>query len=271
MVKVILHVVGIDELLLQLAPLGGVGTQGEGVRQEVVGRRVLIHAAHEVADGVEEVLLLHHGGVEDDVVAQLLLSAPDVVCHSLQHLEAEAVLRRLIQLGEQVGVANGEQVVGRHADMQNAGVLRLQSALDEMQVVGVHLGLASPHGIGPSAQVADDIFHVQIAPLDDAHFDGRTALGHTLARKLQQLRLEALGIRQVGLHHDARLVVLELGQREHILEDLHRQVGVLVFFHIEIDEFGTCHAVGVCVGMIDGCLIERRDATDEFRVALLII
>ena len=113
--KVVFHIVSVNELLLQLVPLGRVGTQREGVGEEVVGRGVLVHAPYEVGDGVEEMLLLHHRGVEDDVVAQFLLCAPYVVGHALQHLEAEAVLGRLVFLGEQVGVRDGKQVVRCHA------------------------------------------------------------------------------------------------------------------------------------------------------------
>ena len=116
-VQMVFHVVRLDELLLQFFPFLRVRLQRETVREEIVGRRILVHSAHEIADGVQEVLFRHHGRVEDDVVAKLLLSAPDVVGHALQHLEAEAVFRCLVHLREQVGVGDGEEVVRRHADV----------------------------------------------------------------------------------------------------------------------------------------------------------
>ena len=157
-------------------------------------------------------LFLHHGGIEDDVVAQLLLCTPHVVGHALEHLEAEAVLRCLILLGEQVGIRDGEEVVGSHADVQHLGILGLQAALDDVQVVGIHFCLVGTYGVGPSAQVADNVLHVEVTAFHDTHLDGRAALGHTLAGKLQQLGLEVPGIGQVGLYHDTGLVVLELRQ-----------------------------------------------------------
>ena len=100
----ILHVVGIDELLFQFLPFLRVGLERERVGEEVVGSRVLVHTPHQITDGVEEVLLLHHRSIEDYVVAQLLLSPPNVVGHTFEHLEAEAVLRRVIHLRQQIGV-----------------------------------------------------------------------------------------------------------------------------------------------------------------------
>ena len=85
--------------------------------KEIVGCRVLVHSAHEITDGVQEVLFRHHGRVEDDVVAKLLLCAPDMVGHALQHFEAEAVFRCLVHLREQIGVGDSEEVVRRHADV----------------------------------------------------------------------------------------------------------------------------------------------------------
>ena len=81
------------------------------MREEVIGCRVLVHSTNEVGDGIEEVFLLHHRCVKDNVVAQLLLCTPYVVGHALEHLEAEAILRGLIHLCEEVGIRDGEQVV----------------------------------------------------------------------------------------------------------------------------------------------------------------
>ena len=208
----VLHLVGLDELLLQLLPLLGVWLQRERVRQEVVWSRILVHAAHQVRDGVQEVFLFHHWRIEYHVVAQLLLCPPHMVGHTLQHLEAEALLWCVIHLRQQVGIRDGEEVVRSHTNVQHLGVLRLQSAFYDVQVVGIHLRLIRSHRIRPSAQVAHDVLHIEVAAFHDAHLDGRSACCHTCLGKLQQLCLEVPCIWQVGLHHDACLIVLELWQ-----------------------------------------------------------
>ena len=194
-----------------------------------------------------------------------------MVGHTFEHLEAEAVLRRLIHLGEQVSIRDGKEIMRSHTDMEHLCVFRLQSALDDMQVVGVHLGLVAPDGIRPPTQVTHDILHVEVTSLHDTHLDGRSSRLHTLTGKLEQLRLEVPGIRQIGLHHDTRLVVLELRQGEHVLEEFHRQVGILVFLHIKVDELGALLSVGRRIGVVDSCLIESRHTTDELRERLLIV
>ena len=79
--------------------------------EEVVGSRVLIHTAYQIGDGIEEMLLLHHGCIENHVVAEFLLGTPHMVGHSFEHLEAEAVFRRLVHLRQQVGIGDGEKIV----------------------------------------------------------------------------------------------------------------------------------------------------------------
>ena len=155
--------------------------------------------------------------------------------------------------------------------MEHLRILGFQAALDDVQVVGIHLGLIRSDGIGPATQVAHDVLHIEVTTLHDTHLDGGTTIGHTGFGELQQLRLEVPGIRQIGLHHDARLVVLELRQREHILEEFHRQMGIFILLHIEVDELGPLHTLRIGVRIIDGSLIEFRHTTYQFWEALLII
>ena len=157
-------------------------------------------------------LFLHHRCVENDVVSEFLLRPPHVVGHSFEHLEAEAVLRGVVEFCQQVGVGDGEKVVGCHADMEHLRILWLEATFDDMQVVGIHLSLVGSHRIRPSAHVAHDVLHVEVAAFHDAHLDGCATLFHAFAGKLQKFRLESPSIGQVGLHHDARLIVLELWQ-----------------------------------------------------------
>ena len=68
MIQAVLHVVGIDKLLLQFLPFLCIGLKRETVSKEVVGSSILVHTAHEIGDGIQEMLLLHNGCIEDDVV-----------------------------------------------------------------------------------------------------------------------------------------------------------------------------------------------------------
>lgn len=105
--QAIFHGVGIFELLGEEVPLFRSRLQVERVREEVVGRRILVHAADKVRDGVEEMLVFHHGRVEDDAVAQHRLRPPQVVGHAFQHLERH-VSGCSVALCQQVGVSDGE-------------------------------------------------------------------------------------------------------------------------------------------------------------------
>ena len=107
----ILHVIRIDKLLLQFFPLWGIRLQRERMCQEIVRSRILIHTSHQIRDGIQEMLLLHHWRIKYHVVAQLSLSSPYMVGHTLQHLETEAILRRLVHLCQQIRIRDSEQVV----------------------------------------------------------------------------------------------------------------------------------------------------------------
>ena len=269
--EAVFHGVGVFELLLQEVPRLGAVFEVERVRQEVVGGRVLVHAAHQIRHCVEEVFVAHHGRVENHVVAQNRLRAPHVVGHAFEHLEAEAVFGRAIFLRQQVSVGYGEQVVRGHADVQHLGVFGHQSALYQVQIVGVDLGLGAAHWVLPSAQAADHRFHLKVAALDYSHLDGRTAVGHAGFGKFEQFGLEVVGVGQIGLHHYAGFVVLELRQAQHVLEQAHREVRVLVFLHVEVDELGALAAVLVDVGEVDGLLVEFGHAAHQLGEALLVV
>ena len=102
--------------------------------------------------------------------------------------------------------------------MQHTRILGFQTSFNDVQVVGIHLRLVRTHGVRPSTQVADDVLHIQIASLNDTHLDGRASFSHTLAGKLEEFALETFSIRQISLHYDASLIVLELRQGKDILE-----------------------------------------------------
>ena len=73
------------------------------------------------------------------------------------------------------------------------------------------------------------------------------------------------------MHDDTCFVVLELWQREYLFEEFHSQVGILVFFHVEVDEFGPFLSLGSGVWVVDGCLIEFRHAANQFWKALFVV
>ena len=81
---------------------------------------------------------------------------------------------------------DGEKVVGCHADVEHLRILWLEAALDDMQVVCIHLCLVWSHRVRPSAHVAHDVLHVEVAAFHDAHLDGCAALFHAFAGKLQK-------------------------------------------------------------------------------------
>ena len=205
------------------------------------------------------------------MIAQLLLSPPHVIGHTFQHLEAEAVLRGLIHFAQQIGVGDGEEVMRSHSYVQHTRILGFQTSFYDVKIVGIHLRLVGTNRIGPSAQVADDVLHIQVAPLHNTHLDGRATFLHTLAGKLQQFTLETFGIRQISLHHDTCLIVLELRQGQHILEQFHGQVGIFVLLHIQIDELGLGHSVHIGIRIVDSRLIEFRHSSNQFREAFLVV
>ena len=216
-------------------------------------------------------LVLDHGCVEYDVVSEFGLCSPNVVCHAFEHFEAEAVFRCAILLCEEVGVGDGEEVVACHSDMEHLGVLGQESSFDEVEVVGIDLRLVGANGVRPSSQVAYDVLHIEVASFHDSHLNGASAFRHALTGELEQLALEEIGVGQVALDHDTSLIVLELGQREHMLEESHREVCVLVFLHVEVDELGTFHAVLIDVGIVDGGLIEFGHASHQLGETFLVV
>ena len=158
-----------------------------------------------------------------------------------------------------------------HTDVQIFGVLGQQSALDDVQVVGIDLGLVRANRVLPSAQRGDNGLHVEVTALHDTHLDRSTAAGATLLRKLEQLGLESPCVRQVRLHHDTGGVGEELWLRQYFLEETHGQMGVLILLHVEVDKLGALLAVFVNVGIVDGSLVEFRHTANKFGERLLIV
>ena len=266
----IFHAIGIFELLFEEVPGLGVRFQVEGVRQEVVGRGVLVHAAHQVRYGVQEVLVLYYGGVEDDVVAEDGLCTPYVVGHTFQHFEGH-VFGRAVLLTQQIGVCDSKQIVRSYADVERLCVFGQQGALQDVQVVGVYFGLGGTYRVGPAAQGGDDGFHFEVTALHEAHLERSASVGYACTGKFQQFGLEVVSIGQVGLHYDTRFVVLELGQAEYGLEEAQGEVRVFVLLHVEVDELGAFHTVLVYVRVVYRPLVEGGHAAYQFGETFFVI
>ena len=171
----VLDGIGILKLFFQELPGLGVGLEVERVGQEVVRRRILVHAAYQIGHGIQEMFVLHYRCVQNHVVAQFRLGTPYMVGHALEHLKAEAILGCAVLLCEQVSIGDGVHVVRSHTDMEVFGILGQQTALDDMQIVGIYLCLVGAYGVLPSSQRGHYRFHLQVASLHDTHLDGCTA------------------------------------------------------------------------------------------------
>ena len=86
------------------------GRDAEGVAKEVFRPGVLVQPPNQVADGVDEVFLVAHRGVEQQIVGQLEQRPPLRVGHPFEHLELHAVLHAVFDRQHQ-GEGQVEEVV----------------------------------------------------------------------------------------------------------------------------------------------------------------
>ena len=270
-VQIVLDGIGVLELLAQKFPGFRARLEVERVGEEIVGSRILVHAAYKVRHGVEEFLVVDHWGIENHVVAEFRLGTPNMVGHALEHLEAEGLFGRLVFLGEKIGVGDGVEVVGGHTDVQAFCILGQQSALDDVQVVGVDFCLVGTHGGRPSVERRGDSLHVEVATFHDTHFDGCSTTRAAFLGKVEQAALEIPGVGKIGLHHDAGRIMQKLWLGECGQKHLDRHVEVLVFLHVEVDKLRALLAILVDIGIVDGRLIECRHASYQFGKRLLVV
>ena len=172
--------------------------------------------------------------------------------HALEHFEGHR-LAHAARLGQQVGPGQVEGVVAGDPDGNGVGVLGPQRVVEHGLVVGVRPGLGAVGRQWPPANGRLDPLGGQVGALDDAHLDAgaaaATAGGGPGAEALQ--RGHRLG--QVGLQHNARLELRELGLVEQADEGIERERQVLVFLHVEIDEDGR-RGVGGAKDVAQGLL-----------------
>ncbi len=129
-----------------------------------------------------------------------------------------------------------EQVVAADADDELAGRRGVQAAGEQRLVAGVDVALGGVRRRLPAAELGVDVLHRQVGALDEAHLDVPTAAlvagrgpGHDAVE-------HGVGVRQVGLQHDARREALEARLVEHPAERLDGQVEIAVLLHVEVDE-----------------------------------
>ena len=225
----------LPEAPLLLGHRGRVALGEEGM-EEVLRRRVLLEAAHEVRHRGVEVGGVDDGGVEDHG-ADRVADRPGLRGrHALEHLDVDragdaALLREQVGRGEVVEVVarDADPYAGRHG-------VGPQGALDAAQIARVDLGLGLVGGLRPVVQLGLDLLHREVGALDEAHLDARTACGLASLRESDEPLQRRERVGQVGLQDDAGLEPVELLLGEHPLEDLERQVEVAVLLHVEVDE-----------------------------------
>jgi len=193
-----------DEPLALALEQRRVVVQIERRREEVLLRRVLLEAAHEVADGDVELVGAHHRHVQQHVadLARDRLDLP--LRHPEQHLEldvsAHAPLPR-----EQPRVRDVEQVVSRDAEPHRARALGLHRGVQAAEVVGIRVDLRAVRRERPAVHDGVDPLHRQVRALDQPHLDGGAPAVHPLLRPRGQAveRRERVG--EVRLQDDPRL------------------------------------------------------------------
>ena len=141
-----------------------------------------------------------------------------MVRHSFQHFEGH-IFGCTIFLSQQIGVGDGEQVVGSYSKMQYPCVFGHQCPFQQMQVVGVYFFFGRADRIGPASQRRDDGFHFQVAAFHQTHLDRGTAFCYACFGKFDQFGLKVVCVRQICLNDDSGGIILELRQAEHCLEE----------------------------------------------------
>ena len=202
-------------------------------------RAVFFEPSDQVGHGDVEVFRVNDGGVQDDRPRDLTHGPCLGGGHTLEHFDVELVLdaalhREFVRGGHRV------EVVRRRPDTNGVRVLRLQRHIEEPQIVGVDLGFRQVRGLLPVVDFGVHALHGQIRTLHNAHLDRRTALVDALVREVNEFVQSIQSVGQVGLKHDTGFEPHELVFTHELLKELDREVEILVFLHIHIDEGVRC-------------------------------
>ena len=228
-----------------------VAGQVEDAGHEVLRRRVLLQAAHQVGDGDVELVGVDDGHVQQEVAGVAAHDLLDAGGHAGEHLELDAVLNAACS-AQLEGEGDVEEVLARHAQADVAGALGRHRPGEHALVVGVSGLLGGPGGQLPAVDLGIDLLHGQVGALDDADLDARAAGGDTLGGPLLEALHGAQGVGQVGLQDDSGLVAAHFLLVEDRGEDRDGQVEILVVLHVQVEEGAV----------VAGQAVERQEGLD---------
>ena len=214
---------------------GRIRGQVEHPGHEVVRSGILLKTAYEIGDGDVELVRVDHGHVQQKMTGVVTHHLLQSGRHARQHLELDVVCDAAS--GPQlIGEGDVEQVLARHTEADGTGALRGHGPAQNALVVGVCGLLGRPRGQLPAVDLGVDPLHGQVGPLDHPHLDARTTGVHTSSRPFLKTLHGGQGVGQVGLQHNARLVVGQILLVEDGGEYRNGQVEVLVVLHVEVEE-----------------------------------
>ena len=147
------------------------------------------------------------------------------------------------------------------ADPQAIGDIGTQRAIEQPQVIGVRFRLRGVRRADPPVRVGGDGLHRQVRALDQAYLHRGAAACGAGAGEVDEPIQRRHRIRQIRLQHDARLQAQELVLGQDALEDLQRQIEVVVLLHVQVDERGSRPRRPP--RGVDGDAVQRTERADE--------
>ena len=202
---------------------------------EVLGRGVLLEAAHQVGNSNVELTRINDRDVEKEganVAAHNLLNAGG---HAGEHLELDAIFDAT-RGAQFIGEGNIKDVLSGHTQADRTGTLRRHRPAQHPLVVGVGGLLGRPRRQFPAVDLSVHPLHGQVRALDDADLNARAPRVHACARPLLEALERTERIGQVSLEDNAGLVAAHIRLIEDRGKHRDRQVEVLVILHIEVEE-----------------------------------
>ena len=158
--------------------------------------------------------------------------------HTGQHFEFNVVgntafLRQLPCAGD------CEQVVSRDADVHVLNTVGVHRPIQNSHVVRIRRLLRIPGRQIPAVHRGIDALHCQVCALHDTHLDRCSATRPACCRPFLQILHDVQGVGQIGLKHDAGTQTQAFFTVEDCLEHVDRQLKVVVFLHVQVDELAT--------------------------------
>ena len=123
-----------------------------------------------------------------------------------------------------------------NADTHILDPRRVEGVVDDPLVVRVTLLFRRPRRERPIVHGGFDSFHRQVGTLDDADLDSRATPGSAGSRPFLQMHHCRERIGQICLQNNSGLEPGELGSVQDLGEDRNRDVEILEFLHVEVDE-----------------------------------